>query len=389
MKWSYAVMLASVLAMMSVLPARARNAGAILKTMERVADWELAHPETAAYPVNGTEARKPLGWVVGTFYTGLTQLADRSTDPRYAQAIYDLGEREHWALGPRPFHADDYEVAQNWIWAYGHRHDPRMIATVRLRFDAIMAAHPADSLLMVPARGGLGGCFRRWCWCDALFMGPPGWVALAEATGDHRYQAYADREYAATTALLFDTSRGLYYRDSSFFGKKGAHGEPIFWSRGNGWVYAGLARILTMLPADSPSRAYYRKLFLRMSDALLPLQKANGTWAPSLLDPRADTPPETSDTAFFTYGIAWGIDHGLLKGAKWLRAADKGWAALTRAVDGDGRLGWVQQVGSQPDTVAADHTQPYGVGAFLLAGAAMMDLAGHEAAPQDTAGSRH
>lgn len=371
-----AVMLALTLG-----PAQAQSrADTILKTMKHVADWELAHPGQAAYPASGQESTNPLGWVVGTFYTGLTSLADRSTDPRYAEAIFNLGEKENWALGPRPFHADDYEVAQNWIWAYGRKHDPRMIAAVRARFDAVIAANPTDSLIMVRAPGGLGGCFRRWCWSDALFMGPPGWVALARVTGDSRYQVYADREYAATTALLFDSATGLYYRDSSFFGKRGEQGERIFWSRGNGWVYAGLARILTLLPANSPSRSYYEKLFLQMSRAVLPLQKADGTWAPSLLDPRPNTPPETSGTGFFTYGIAWGIDHGLLKGPQWRHAADKGWAAINRAVDADGKLGWVQQIGSRPDAVAADHTQPYGVGAFLLAGSAMYDLAKHDEA---------
>jgi rhamnogalacturonyl hydrolase YesR len=194
-----------------------------------------------------------------------------------------------------------------------------------------------------------------------------------------RYQAYADKEYAATTALLFDPVTGLYYRDSGYFDKKGAEGERIFWSRGNGWVYAGLARILTVLPANSPSRSSYEKLFVRMSRALLPLQKAGGIWAPSLLDPRPNAPPETSGTAFFTYGLAWGVDHGLLKGPRWRRAAMRGWNALTSAVDHDGKLGWVQQGGSEPGPVAANDTQPYGVGAFLLAGSAMMDLAHHDA----------
>jgi rhamnogalacturonyl hydrolase YesR len=123
-----------------------------------------------------------------------------------------------------------------------------------------------------------------------------------------------------------------------------------------------------------------------MSRALLPLQKADGSWAPSLLDPRKDTPPETSGTAFFTYGFAWGIDHGLLKGAAYRRAADKGWAAINRAVGADGKLGWVQQIGSKPDAVAADHTQPYGVGAFLLAGSGMYDLARHR---DHVAGTKH
>jgi unsaturated rhamnogalacturonyl hydrolase len=348
----------------------------ILRIMERAADWELAHPGSASIPLTHPEDTRPLGWVVGTFYTGLTALADRSHNVRYADAIFALGEQQGWKLGARPFHADDYEVAQNWIWAYGRKHDPRMIAAVQQRFDAIIAAKLSDLLLMMPVARGQDGCSRRWCWCDALFMGPPGWVALSQVTRDPRYLAYADKEHRATTALLFDGSRSLFYRDSSYFGKSGAHGERIFWSRGNGWVYAGLARILTTLPAGSPSRAYYQDLFLKMSDKIVTLQKRDGSWAPSLLDPRTDTLRETSGTGFFTYGLAWGVHAGLLKAPVYRRAAEHGWSLLTKSVGPDGKLGWVQQVGSEPDSVGPDHTQPFGVGAFLLAGAAMYDLEG-------------
>ena len=52
----------------------------------------------------------------------------------------------------------------------------------------------------------------------------------------------------------------------------------------------------------------------------------------------------------------------------------RGWQALQRAVEADGRLGWVQQVGDRPQNVAKEDTQFYGVGAFLLAGAAVHDL---------------
>jgi len=375
---------AGLLLFASAASASADTQQQILSAMERVADWELAHPGTASQPRNSAQASAPLGWIVGAFYTGLTALADRSANSKYADAIYSLGEQQGWKLGPRPFHADDTEVAQHWIWAYGKKHDPRMIANVRQRFDSIIAANVPDSLLMVPASNSLGGCFRRWCWCDALFMAPPGWVAFSQVTGDPRYQAYADKEYRATTALLFDPDQALYYRDSSYFGKKGAAGEKIFWSRGNGWVYAGLARILTLLPANSPSRPYYQDLFLKMSRKIVTLQKADGSWAPSLLDPRPDTPPETSGTGFFTYGLAWGVQTGLLKEARYRAAADRGWSVLTKAVETDGKLGWVQQVGSQPDEVGPDHTQPFGVGAFLLAGGAMYDLVGQQKHPANT-----
>ena len=347
----------------------------ILSVMQRVADWELAHPGDASMPPARARNYDPLDWVVGSFYTGLTALADRSPDPRYANAIITLGEQKKWSLGPRVFHADDYEVAQNWVWAYRHKHDPRMIAAVRQRFDAIIAANPTTSLEMVPAADS-GGCFKRWCWCDALFMGPMGWISLSQAVNDPRYLAYADKEFRATTAYLFDPNQALYYRDSSYFGKTGSHNEKIFWSRGNGWVYAGLARILATLPANSPSRPYYQDLFAKMSRKLVALQKPDGSWAPSLLDPRSDTPPETSGTGFFTFGLAYGVHAGLLKEPMYRGAAERGWAVLVKAVGPDGKLGWVQQVGSEPDSVAAGYTQPFGVGAFLLAGSAMIDLSG-------------
>jgi rhamnogalacturonyl hydrolase YesR len=356
--------------------AKADEAKDILATMERAADWELAHPDSASVPAGKAENRNPLDWVVGTFYTGLTALADHSSSPRFADAIYDLGKRTDWGLGRLPFHADNYEVAQNWVWAYRRKNDPRMIAKVRQRFDAIIAANPSTSLQMVPTSDPDGGCFRRWCWCDALFMAPMGWISLSQAVNDPRYLAYADKEFRATTDYLFDAGQSLYYRDSSYFGKTGPHGEKIFWSRGNGWVYAGLARILTNLPANSPSRPYYQDLFLKMSRKLVGLQKKDGSWAPSLLDPRDNSLPETSGTGFFTYGLAWGVHAGLLKEPIYRRAAERGWSLLAKSVRADGKLGWVQQGGSEPDSVAADYTQPFGVGAFLLAGSAMIDLKG-------------
>ena len=89
-----------------------------------------------------------------------------------------------------------------------------------------------------------------------------------------------------------------------------------------------------------------------------------------------NSPPETSGTGFFTYGLAWGVKAGLLDRASYEPAARKGWAALERAIQPDGRLDWVQQVSDRPDQVAASDTQFYGVGAFLLAATAIADLDG-------------
>lgn len=87
-----------------------------------------------------------------------------------------------------------------------------------------------------------------------------------------------------------------------------------------------------------------------------------------------NAPPESSGTGFFVYGLAWGIEAGLLDRATFEPAVLRGWQALERAVDADGRLGWVQQVSDRPEQVAQSDTQFYGVGALLLAGSAVLDL---------------
>jgi rhamnogalacturonyl hydrolase YesR len=346
--------------------------GPILALTEHVAAWQLAHPTP---PKAAPETYDPRGWVQGAFFVGLTALADVSPDPAFTEAVLVHGKNQNWGLGPRPFHADDTVIAQSWIWAYEHARDPQMIAPVRARFDAVIQAAPNGTLdFGHPADNMEDACQSRWCWSDALFMGPPAWFALSRATGDPKYRAYGDKEYWATVKRLYSEDEHLFYRDTRFFTRRGPQGEKIFWSRGNGWVYAGLARILSILPADAPERPRYIALFRQMSDRLIALQKPDGYWPVSLLTPAKDTPPESSGTGFFTYGLAYGVASGLLSEPQYRAAAEKGWAALAAAVEPDGKLGWVQQIGNAPDQVARADTQFYGSGAFLLAGAAMADM---------------
>ena len=215
-------------------------------------------------------------------------------------------------------------------------------------------------------------------------MAPPAWISLTKATADERYLAHADAEFWATTDYLYDRSERLYYRDSRFISQRDAKGRKVFWGRGNGWVFAALARILTDLPADHPSRPRYESLFKQMAARIVGLQGRHGCWPVSLLEPQET--PETSGTGFFVYGLAWGINHGLLPAERYRHSVERGWRALTAAVQPDGKLGWVQRIGAGPDQVTADDTQLYGVGAFLLAASEVSRLPMRPAAH---AGSAH
>jgi rhamnogalacturonyl hydrolase YesR len=304
-------------------------------------------------------------WVQAAFYIGLTQFADATATSRYADAVLSHGAAEGWGFDSRPRHADADATGSVWIWAAGRTHDPAKLIPTRARFDAVLADPSTVSLEFVPAAPGAPNCQTRWCWSDALFMAPPTWIALAKATGDERYLAHADSEFWAKTDYLYDRSEHLYYRDSRFFRQRDASGRKIFWGRGNGWVFAALARILTDLPADHPSRPRYETLFKQMADRIVELQGATGCWPVSLLEPQQT--PETSGTGFFVYGLAWGINRGLLPQNRYRHSVDRGWRSLAAAVQPDGKLGWVQRIGEGPGDVTADDTQLYGVGAFLLA----------------------
>ena len=349
---------------------QSNSAAAILVLMERVADWQLAHLEPIeSIKVAREETRSPRSWQQGAFYVGLTALAGRSGSPRFREAVLRHGRATSWQLGERKYHADDHVIAQSYLWAAAHGAGPEALAPLRRRFDEILAVPPRVGL----AVDSKPPCWDRWCWCDALFMAPPVWFGLSAVTGDPEYATYAHSEFKATADFLYDRQEHLFYRDSRFFDQRDGAGRKLFWSRGNGWVFAGLARVLSILPPNDPARSSYVTLFKEMSAKLRTLQKADGYWSPSLLV-LDGTPPESSGTGFFVYGLAWGIKAGLLDRAMYEPTVRRGWHALEKAVAADSMLGWVQQVSDRPDQVFANDTQFYGVGAFLLAGSAVLDL---------------
>ncbi|UIJ47216.1 glycoside hydrolase family 88 protein [Sphingomonas cannabina] len=334
----------------------------------RLADWQLDRMNGHGISQATSETRKPRAWEQAVFWVGMTALADAGGPPRIRQAILDMGRANQWLPGEKPYFADDHAITQAYLWAAANGAGPAARAPTRRTFDLVVTKPAVTTLAFYVPKDGYSSteCLTRWCWCDALFMAPPAFFELSRQTGDRRYRDFALREFWATTDFLYDPVEHLYYRDSRFFERRDAQGRKMFWSRGNGWVFGGLARIIPQLPKASPERRKMEALFLQMAARIRQLQKPDGYWAPSLLAPEG-SPPETSGTAFYTYGLAWGINAGLLPRSDYEPTVRRGWAALLRAIQPDGRLGYVQQVGDRPDKVEAADTQYYGVGAFLLA----------------------
>ncbi len=345
----------------------------IMAITEKVGAYQIATLAGGWIPPKASwDTPDPKGWVQGALFVGLTEMADHSANPIYKDLILARGEANKWELGKRVYHADDHVIGQSYLWAAKHGAPADVLKPMQARFDEILA-NPSTVDLNYPA-GGDVHCTDRWCWCDALFMAPATWIGLSQATGDPRYAVFAKTEFWATYDYLYDKDTHLMFRDSRFFERRGPNGEKVFWSRGDGWVFAGLARILEVLPANDPDRPRFVALYKEMAVKIKSIQLDTGYWAPSLLADPKTALPETSGTAFYTYGLAWGVRNGTLNRAEYEPAIRKGWSALVAAVHPDGKLGYVQPVSDRPDNVGYDDTQFYGVGAFLLAGTAVADL---------------
>lgn len=354
----------------------------IKAAIDSAADWQLARMDDfeSYIPTFIHRTVEERGWVQGAFYLGLVRWAQATNNQDYINFLRKHGEEQNWRIGDRTYHADDHVIAQYYLYLYEQDKNPEILHETISEFDIILSQQPKTDLDFVP-RGKIKDegydhdCQKRWCWSDALFMSPPVWLHLSNITGDDKYATYAHQEYVAVTDYLLDPEYNLYFRDSRFLEKREDDGSKIFWSRGNGWVYSGLANIIDTLKKDDPRRDYYIDLFKRMSVTLVKLQSDNGYWPVSLAAGDLHPIPESSGTAFFVAGLAWGVNNDILDESTYMPTIQKGWDALLKAQKEDGMIGYVQQVGYAPDKVSPDETQLYGAGAFLLVGMEILEMA--------------
>lgn len=212
-----------------------------------------------------------------------------------------------------------------------------------------------------------------WWWADGLYMVMPVMTKLNKITGNPKYLDKLYDYVLVSDSIMLDEETGLYFRDGKYVypKHKSANGVKDFWARGDGWVLAGLAKVLADLPADYKHRDFFEKKYVKLADAVVASQQPEGYWTRSMLDPEHAPGPETSGTAFFTYGLLWGINNGYLNDPKYLASAQKGWNYLrNKALQKDGSVGYVQPIGEKAipgQVVDAKSTSDFGVGAFLLA----------------------
>jgi unsaturated rhamnogalacturonyl hydrolase len=328
--------------------------------MLQVTEWQLNNPKHA-----------PTDWTNGAFYAGVVAAYETTKSKLIRDSLLALGERTGWRPGARYDHADDIAISQTYIDMYRKKKDHRMIqATI----DTV------QKLRTVPGRE-VKNHKITWWWCDALFMAPPTLAKLGVTLKDPSYFAFNDSLFRETYELLYNKTEHLFARDASYLvnrqgeGKREKNGKLVFWSRGNGWVMGGLVRLLDELPKNYPNREYYLTIYREMAERIRLLQQADGLWRASLLDPAAYPGGEGSGSGFYCYALAWGINRGILDKETYTPAVKKAWEGLNTLVSAEGRVGWVQPIGADPQkNFSAESWEVYGAGAFLLAGSQVIKL---------------
>ncbi|HEX6982794.1 MAG TPA: glycoside hydrolase family 88 protein, partial [Balneolaceae bacterium] len=216
-----------------------------------------------------------------------------------------------------------------------------------------------------------------WWWADALFMAPPALTELSSIMKTNKFSVYTFQEWKNTYKLLYNKEDSLFYRDKKKYNHIDKLGRNIYWLRGNGWVVAGLAKMLNILNPDNKQYQKYQTVYFEMIDKLVALQSDDGLWRSALLRPKEYPVPETSGSALVCYALAWGVNAKILKGLDYEEAMLDCWKGLKSKVTEEGKLTNVQPVGHEPARFSPNNSEVFGSGAFLLVASEIFEYKSH------------
>ncbi|ADE53835.1 glycoside hydrolase family 88/105 protein [Coraliomargarita akajimensis] len=342
-----------------------------------LAHFEVESIQSIMHRVNNYALENPMqewdrNWIRATWYSGVTEAYHATGEQAYLDQAEAWGKRHEFGIGFEHSGFNRLFCSMTWLELYLLNPDPAKIAPT-------IAGLELEDKPFIPKIGEIWYGHEPhmtdpgWVYADGLYSSTA-FVMLYKATGEQKYLDFLHDAFWSVTDKILDTDDNLYYRDPNYIGRKSPHGGKILWSRGNGWVFAGLPRVLKHLPKDDPYYDRYLDLYKRMAKALAARQQDDGFWRSNLGDAQHYTMPESSGTAFFLAGFGWGVQEGHLDAETYVPVMIRAWDALVSSVHPSGLLGWVQPVDAAPRPSHPQTTQEYGAGLFLSAASQMYQL---------------
>ena len=354
----------------------------VLESAQKTNNYFMMKYSDPTLPTNVKKVRPSSLWTRAVYYEGLMALNAIDPQQRYIDYAMTWADFHKWTPrnGVNTLDADDQCCGQTYVElaALKGGDQKALLANVIANLDHQMVTPNSKKQTSTPkAKTNVNSLYGWWTWIDAIQMAMPLYMQIANVTGEQKYRDHAMQMYRWTRnecgGGLFNTKDGLWWRDADYVPPyKEKDGKDCYWSRGNGWVYAAIVRCMNQLSPKSKEYKELKKDFLLMSKGLLSCQHEDGFWHASLVSDVDYPTPEMTGTALFLYGMAWGIQQGLLKTKTYRPACDKAWQALASCVHNDGFLGWNQGTGKDPSAgqpVTFDSVpdfEDYGTGCFLL-----------------------
>lgn len=316
-------------------------------------------------------------WHHAAYHTGNMEAYAISQNRKYLQYSLDWAEHNQW-------NGAKSNKKESWKYTYGETDDYVLFGDWQICFQVYADLYNLDPNPVKIERAREVMEYQMstsqidyWWWADGLYMVMPVMTKMYKITNNKDYLDKLHTYYTYAKKLMFDPESKLFYRDAKYIypKHKTKNGKKDFWARGNGWVFAALAKVLQDLPKDNEYRAEYEDMFVTLGESIVNCQQPEGFWARSMLDLPYASGYETSGTAFFTYGLLWGINNGLFDKEKYMPTVIRSWNYLTNiALQKNGVVGFVQPIGERADqnlNAGAKSTADFAVGAFLLAASEM------------------
>lgn len=384
---------------MNKVSTKAYKSHEIKEVIEMTNDWFINVTSNGKYTqpdYNGNSMAVNIddsNWKDAVFYSGLTDYYLTSGNTDYLYLLRGMFEKLGYQVngGKATPHGDWYQIGESYLifedYLGGQNKGKDALRNADYNLTRSANDLPTSGLCnYYDTSDKTDWSHMGFWWCDALYMALNTYSLLYLKTGEDKYVESAFEGYQYFKEKLYNEEYDLWWRDASQIPLKTSSNKPLFWSRGNGWVAAALAKQLLYLDKGSFSDYYdiYLEDYQKMMESLIKYQRDDGLWDSSIIDHDYYGGKETTGTSGFLYAICTGLELGYLDKATYLPAAEKAYEGLLTCLikeNGEytGQMGYMQTTGYQPQNYKNEEysrtiTTEFGQGLWTLGASAFMRL---------------